>query len=127
MSAYNELYRIIHRNLSKYDPKLRMPFTEAQVELVAKLTDVHVIDLATVIDLPQMEFVNALYALFQYRTNDRYDDWKKLANAVGEDEFKQKAINLFISSDHAKTYGIEVLNNPYEQKGTQVSRFFKKK
>ena len=120
------LYRMTQRNMMYNGQGKTMPFSEKQLLLLIEHEEPYVVDLSQVINLPPIEFVNALYILFYNTLNDRLDDWKRLANSVHDDEFKRIAIENFLSSEIVKKYNIQVINNPYEQKGDKKIHLFSK-
>ena len=109
------LYRMTQRNMMYNGQGKTMPFSEKQLLLLIEHEEPYVVDLSQVINLPPIESLN-----------DRLDDWKRLANSVQDDEFKRIVIENFLSSEIVKKYNIQVINNPYEQKGDKKIHLFSK-
>ena len=121
-----EMYRIARDNMEKEGQGAAMPVSEEVFMIMADHEDPYVIDLAPVVDLPPLDYTNALYALFHNGTNDQPEYWRRLAEALSEDEFKKSVTNAFMGCEQVEKYHIQVINNPYGQKGSRLARLLTK-
>ncbi len=123
----HDLYRITAANNAKETEGRRLPFSEKELQQMMDVEDPYTIDISKVIDLPPMEFVDALYRLFQYRLNDRKEHWQNMAAQMCETDFKKMAIDTFCCCTNVELYHLKVINNPYEKDGNRLMHLFTRK
>ena len=121
-----EIYQIAKRNLAQNAHGQEMPVSEEMFLTMTEYTNPREVDLAPVMDLPQMSYINMLYFLFQNRVADNPEDWSKAARALDEDEFRKRALNMFLNSEDVAKYNIRVINNPFEINGQRLLRMRRK-
>ncbi len=123
----HEIYRITKANNAKESEGKGLPFSENDLQRMLDVKDPYTIDISTVVDLPPMEYVDALYRLFQYRLNDRKEDWRNLAAHLSDTDFKKSALDTFLKCKNVELYHLRVINNPFEREGNRLLRLLSRK